>query len=105
MWDDENYPEHAKWDGYRFYKMRQVSGNETGCQLVTTSPEHLGFGHGIHACPGRFVASNELKIILSHLLMNYDFECATDEIPKPLIHGFEFLANPTAKLRVRKRQC
>ena len=84
--------------------MRKGPGKEAHCQLVTTSPEHLGFGHGIHACPGRSLASNEVKIILSHILMIYDFECATEDIQKPWINGFEFLSNPTAKLRVRKRQ-
>ena len=104
MWDDKYYPNHKKWDGYRFYNMRKEPGKEAHCQLVTTSPEHLGFGHGTHACPGRFLASNEVKIILSHILMMYDFQCVTEDIPKPWINGFEFLSNPTARLRVRMRQ-
>ncbi|KAI9743541.1 MAG: hypothetical protein M1818_002855 [Claussenomyces sp. TS43310] len=103
MWDDEYYPSQEKWDGYRFLRMRSEPGRESSCQLVTTSPEHLGFGHGVHACPGRFLASNEVKMILSHILMNYDFECV-GEIPKPLVNGLEFMSDPSARLRVRKRQ-
>jgi cytochrome P450 len=33
----------------------------------------LNFGHGNHACPGRFFASNEIKIVLIELLRNWDF--------------------------------
>lgn len=51
--------------------------------LVTTSFEHLQFGHGRHACPGRFLAAHELKIILSYLLLHYDF--------KPLAGGPKIL--------------
>ncbi|EUC34853.1 hypothetical protein COCCADRAFT_35553 [Bipolaris zeicola 26-R-13] len=51
--------------------------------LVTTSFEHLQFGHGRHACPGRFLAAHELKIIISYLLLHYDF--------KPLAEGPKIL--------------
>jgi cytochrome P450 len=104
MWDDEYYPNHEKWDGYRFYNMRKDPSQEARCQLVTTSPEHLGFGHGVHACPGRFLAATEVKIMLSCILMNYDFDCGGGEVPKPWINGLEFLSNPMAKLRVRRRR-
>jgi len=30
----------------------------------TTSPDFLAFGHGRNACPGRFFASNELKLVV-----------------------------------------
>lgn len=46
--------------------------------FVTTSPEYLPFGHGKHACPGRFFASNELKLIMMHILRNYEFRLAPE---------------------------
>ena len=104
MWDEDYYPDHEKWDGYRFYNMRNEPGKETRCQLVTTSAEHLGFGHGLHACPGRFLATNECKVSLCHILMKYDFKFATKDIPKPIINGIEFYSNPFAQLKVRRRQ-
>ncbi|PGG95904.1 hypothetical protein AJ79_09814 [Helicocarpus griseus UAMH5409] len=104
MWDDEDYPDHEEWDGYRFYNKRKEPGKENSYQLVSTCPEHLGFGHGLHACPGRFLAAAEVKVALSYILMNYDLECATQEVPKPLINGMEFMSNPEAKLRVRRRK-
>lgn len=42
--------------------------------LVTTSPDHLALGHGEHACPGRFFAAIEIKILLCHLLLKYEWE-------------------------------
>jgi cytochrome P450 monooxygenase-1 len=42
--------------------------------FVSTSPEHLGFGHGLHSCPGRIFAANELKIVLIQILLKYDLK-------------------------------
>ena len=30
------------------------------------------FGYGKHACPGRFFANQEFKVILVQLIMSYD---------------------------------
>ncbi|OJD19737.1 hypothetical protein AJ78_00360 [Emergomyces pasteurianus Ep9510] len=40
--------------------------------FTSTSVNNLFFGHGRHACPGRFLAEAELKMLLVCLLMNYD---------------------------------
>ena len=32
----------------------------------------MSFGFGRHACPGRFFAANEIKLILARLLLDYD---------------------------------
>ena len=40
--------------------------------FTTTSPQYLGFGHGRHACPGRFFASQELKLLIAYLLERYE---------------------------------
>ncbi|KAK8086419.1 hypothetical protein PG994_001393 [Apiospora phragmitis] len=41
---------------------------------VTTSQEYLSFGGGRNSCPGRFFAAAELKLLLAHILLNYDFD-------------------------------
>ncbi|PHH78973.1 hypothetical protein CDD80_5914 [Ophiocordyceps camponoti-rufipedis] len=41
--------------------------------MVSTSNGHLAFGHGLHACPGRFFVAHELKLIMAHLLRSYEF--------------------------------
>lgn len=34
----------------------------------------MPFGYGKHACPGRFFAANEIKVIVINLLRKYDIE-------------------------------
>ncbi|KAJ5291290.1 hypothetical protein N7478_000541 [Penicillium angulare] len=58
------WPDGEKFDGYRFYKMRQSPDKANSAQLVATNPEHMGFGYGKMACPGRFFVANEMKIFV-----------------------------------------
>jgi cytochrome P450 len=70
--DSETFSDPNKFDAERFLHLRQQSGEENRHQYVTTSSDHMGFGHGEHACPGRFFASLEIKIFLCVFLLNYD---------------------------------
>lgn len=98
------YPNAYTYDGYRFYKKRQEAGNEHRFQLVTTTRESFGFGHGVHACPGRFFAANESKILLIHLLLKYDWKFTEDrERPKNFENGTESITDPTVELLFRAR--
>lgn len=76
------YPDPHTFDGFRFSKLRTMPGNETKFQLISTSPESINFGHGINACPGRFFASVEIKVMLSYLLQRYDIKLR-DGHPRP----------------------
>lgn len=98
-------PDPDVYDGRRWYRMRQQPGNETKFQYVTTTPDMHGFGHGEHACPGRFFASNELKIALVHAIMKYDwaFEEGKNR-PETVLQVDLMMPDPTVKLRYRSRQ-
>ena len=63
----------GEFDGFRYYKKTQASRNDQ-YQYSSTDSEHIHFGHGRYACPGRFVASTEMKIILSRILLTYDMK-------------------------------
>lgn len=104
MWDSSVYPDAEVFDGHRFLRIREQSQQEHGAQLVTTSPNHLGFGHGKHACPGRFFAAIEAKIALAHLLLNFDLNLTPGADPKVLDVGFALVPDPTAKVMIRRRQ-
>lgn len=102
--DETIYPNAHTYDGYRFYKKRQEPGNEHRFQLVTTTRESFGFGHGVHACPGRFFAANESKILLVHLLLKYDWKFKEDRgRPKNFENGTESITDPTIELLFRSR--
>ena len=92
------------FDGYRSYRRRQEPGQEGRHQLFTTSADNLQFGYGRLACPGRFFAALELKMMFASLLMQYDFKFADGKRPQDL-HFSEFnLADVRAPVLVRKRR-
>ena len=70
----------ARFDAFRSYRAREREGLEGASkagagaanQFVTVSPHNLTFGYGRHACPGRFFAANEIKMIMSRALLDYD---------------------------------
>ncbi|KAH8589065.1 cytochrome P450 monooxygenase-like protein [Bisporella sp. PMI_857] len=104
MINPDLYENPEKFDIYRFLRMRGEPGNEIKAQFVSTSPEHLSFGHGHHACPGRFFASNEVKVALCHLLLKYDWKLAPGSTVNPVIMGAEKSVNPETKVLYRRRR-
>ncbi|KAG6005681.1 hypothetical protein E4U43_000556 [Claviceps pusilla] len=103
MHDPAVYANPYQWDGARFFNMGHQPGQEQTSQLVATGPNHLAFGHGHHACPGRFFAANEIKIALAHLLLKYDFRLH-DREPRVKTHGLSQNTDPDFKLDVRRRR-
>jgi cytochrome P450 len=62
-------------------------------------------GHGRNACPGRFLASNELKVALVHLVLKYDWKHdEKDDKPKFLPFELANTTNPEMKLMLRRRK-
>ncbi|KAK7755681.1 hypothetical protein SLS62_002292 [Diatrype stigma] len=77
--DPNHYPNPEEFDPYRFYKLRTTDvpdpigyRNREQYQFVSVTKENMSFGFGRHACPGRFFAANEIKLILARLLLDYD---------------------------------
>ncbi|EXF73774.1 cytochrome P450 [Colletotrichum fioriniae PJ7] len=103
MWDANYYENPATYDGYRFLNMRGTD-EEKNAHLVSTSAKHPGFGHGQHACPGRFFAANEVKIALAHLLLKYDWKFPDGFKPQAVPHGMVLLPDPSATLLIRRRK-
>ncbi|KAF2131134.1 cytochrome P450 monooxygenase-like protein [Dothidotthia symphoricarpi CBS 119687] len=104
--DSQNYPESEKFDGLRHYKLRHsgtVIDNARN-QFVTTNETNLGWGYGRHACPGRFFAANEIKMILARLILNYDFKMPDEQTERyPQIEiGKTSMPNPAKTLLFRK---
>ena len=64
----------------------------------------LIFGYGKHSCPGRFFASNEIKVIVIHMLLKYDWEF-TDQgrLPNGL-SGTDRYMDPRQKVMLKSRK-
>ncbi|OCK85009.1 cytochrome P450 [Lepidopterella palustris CBS 459.81] len=104
LYDSEFYENPDVFNGRRFYDMRMQPGNESKHQFVTTADHYLPFGHGKHACPGRFFASNEIKILLAHMLLGYDWKFPKDQgRPKVVSHGLDGGTNPKARILFKAR--
>ncbi|EFX05467.1 cytochrome p450 monooxygenase [Grosmannia clavigera kw1407] len=110
--DQDLYVDPDYYDAFRYSRMREEAtagpavdgGPARGSQLgmVTTSDRHLAFGHGRHACPGRFFVAHELKMILAYLLANYDVKPLAER-PKPRWIGQTIIPPLDAKIEVRRR--
>ncbi|PGG99976.1 hypothetical protein AJ79_08338 [Helicocarpus griseus UAMH5409] len=105
--DDSVWKDAEKFDGFRFAKLRQSSANlSTSYQFVTTGPNAMHFGHGRHACPGRFFAANEIKIIMALMLLKYDIKLENEEKGRPANKTFGSMISPDVEagimLKVRQ---
>ncbi|KAF2832599.1 cytochrome P450 [Ophiobolus disseminans] len=75
--------------------------------FVTTAPDYLPFGHGRHACPGRFLVDYELKMAMAYILKHYDLEFPAEYNGRrpPNRQIAELTAPPKGvKIMVRKRR-
>ena len=107
--DETYYPDHLRFDPYRFLNKSEAADaggqQKNNWQYVSTRPEHLGFGLGLHACPGRFFVANELKIALAQLLLKYDWSFDPAEGKTDFIWiESNPMWNPSGKLRFRRRK-
>ncbi|CAJ2508256.1 Uu.00g094420.m01.CDS01 [Anthostomella pinea] len=114
--DPELYPDPHVFKPFRFAEKRIVpaeanaNGDAPSSSYVqrarqafaSTSPEYTAFGHGRHACPGRFFASSELKLMLAYLVTNYDFEIQ-ERRAENLWFGMNRIPPMAANIRIRRR--
>lgn len=103
MNDTSVFENPSDFNPRRFLDMRQQPEQENKWQFVTTGPEHLAFGHGKHSCPGRFFASNEIKVILVYLVIKYDWKWSADGRKAEVHGGLGNEADPTATAIIRLR--
>lgn len=90
--DESIYQNATEWNAFRFsqpwedHLARLTTGSAASRDRIyqqsftAFGEDYLSFGYGRHACPGRFFASQELKLMLAHVVMNYDIKI---EGPRP----------------------
>ncbi|KAJ7600410.1 cytochrome P450 [Mycena floridula] len=102
--DNEHYPNASKFEALRFSKMREEEGAGEKFQGVSTSTNYIIFGHGRHACPGRFYAIASITSILAHVLVTYDIKFEDGKSAPPDLWFLDFPVPDTkAQLLFRTR--
>lgn len=101
--DPNVYSEPHKFDHTRHMRMREETGQESKHKFVTTTANYMGFGHGKHACPGRFLADDQIKIALCVLLLKYDVRFPKSPPTQP-IRYFQNMALVTEDVRIEVRR-
>ncbi|KAJ3514885.1 hypothetical protein NLJ89_g2106 [Agrocybe chaxingu] len=87
-----------------FSGRREVESESIKHQMVSLSPDYIVFGMGRHACPGRFFAVNEIKVMLAHVLLTYDVKLPNNGPRPENVWMFANCSpNPTAEVLFRKR--
>ncbi|KAK2005849.1 cytochrome P450 [Colletotrichum eremochloae] len=104
MRDPNVYENPNEFDPWRFSRWREDPQKERIAQLASTSVNHLGFGLGSHSCVGRFFAANELKVILAHLLVQYEWKPAPTTTKEVIIQGAFQSSPPNMPLLFRRRE-
>ncbi|KAL0949829.1 hypothetical protein HGRIS_009864 [Hohenbuehelia grisea] len=100
---EEHYSNALDFNPFRFSDLRE-DGQQLKHQMVNTNNEYVFFGHGRHACPGRFFASNELKTMLAHVVLNYDVKLKDGILPPRQNFGANSSPDRKAHVMFRKRQ-
>ncbi|KAI0911432.1 cytochrome P450 [Ustulina deusta] len=93
------------FDGFRFEKLRNAANSDSKFQAVSTGEDHLVFGLGTQACPGRFFAIHEAKVLMARFLKFYDFKLSNDAPGHPMRNavGVLTVVDPTAKFWFKAR--
>jgi len=93
------------FDGFRWYKKSLEAEDRAAhnANWTTTSPRDLGFGHGKHACPGRFFATEEMKILLTFIILQYDIKYPEGQSrPTSIKRGASLSPDTSRKLLFKK---
>ncbi|KAI1370886.1 ent-kaurene oxidase [Hypoxylon crocopeplum] len=112
--DERYYPNPEVFDGLRFHKLRQQAAEDEATaaaangrwQFTSIGDTNMNFGLGKHACPGRFFAASEIKMILAYLLLRYDVKLKDGEArPSPNMFMMTKSPSMTAEIMFRRRTC
>lgn len=105
--DPEVVPDPDSFDVLRSYNLRKAAEGAEGAanQFVTTSPLNLMWGYGRHACPGRFFAANEAKMIVSRAILDYEFRNVDGQEGRypNMDFGLQSIPDPTKQLLFKRR--
>ena len=95
------------FDPMRSYRKRHADGGKNMSRFTAgqTNSSSLSFGYGGQACPGRYFAVSETKMVLARLLLDFDIKFPEGKTrPKIMYADENVFMDPSAKLMMRKRR-
>ena len=106
--DPDVYHEAERYNAFRYVALGKNNRNGAYLQqkqngLSVPTDSFLAWGHGRHACPGRFFAAHLMKIMLAHVLVTYDVE-AKGAKPKGIARNEFPIPSVTATFDVKLRK-
>ena len=102
--EDPAIPDPEVFDGLRYYRMRLQNGHANKHEFATTDKYPLHFGHGKYPCPGRFLASDVIKLLLGRWLLDYDFRFPPNQGRPENVKAHEHVfPNPTGIVEFKRR--
>lgn len=104
--DNAVYTNAMTYDALRFSRARECADtvlDGKNLSTVTTSDTFLAFGHGRSACPGRFFAATEMKLLLAYILVTYDVQVLAERPPNVFMGG-NIIPPTKEKISVRRRK-
>lgn len=101
--DPDIWPDGNQFDGKRFLGMRE-KGDPNAWQFAFVGENSINFGAGTHACPGRYYVSHEVKMMIAHLLLNYEIKWPEGKSrPANMNHDFATPPDATAPMMFCKK--
>ncbi|KAI0725682.1 cytochrome P450 [Fomitopsis betulina] len=96
----DRYGDPAVFDPRRYDGLSSSKDN-----LTTMNDHYWSFGHGQHACTGRFFAATVLKVLTAHTVVTYDVKLPGNSrsIPPPMWISTLLFPNRKANVLFRKR--
>lgn len=108
--DPGTFDDPNSFDGNRYRRLRE--DNKDGSRSLVmgmSTVDSLGFGLGNQACPGRFMAVNNLKLFMAKLLCGWDLTLEEngqeyrEARPEMKYNDFSVVSPGEFSLRVRRR--
>ena len=91
--DSVHHGEHAaEFDPWRWADIRQDDAESLRHQMVATGSTLLHFGHGKHACPGRFFADASAWIAIARMLAVFSISKPLDANGKQIEQNMTFMS-------------
>ncbi|KAK4222297.1 cytochrome P450 [Podospora fimiseda] len=105
--DEELHGEDAKeFDAKRWLRKREETGEGSRYHFASISDDMLAFGSGMHACPGRFLAQEVIKLMFVELLEEFEvrYPEGVEKRPGDILKHHNIMPNVGVELLFREQK-